>query len=715
MKNIILLITCCLFITYGYAEQVEAGSTGNQIVFTLNNISSETISNAVISIENCPDWLTFSSENINIETLNAGLSTTVEFEFLVSSTASGNGNVSFLINSDGLSWNSSSNSELNIPISANPLEEMIANFYASTESGTQGTTIQFYDASSGDPTNFIWSFPGGNPSTSTLQNPTVTYGNIGNYGVTLDVSSNVQSDIETKSNFISIEAGSYLVSGNVKDFHLFTAISGVNVEFIPNLNSPSTETGSVSTDSNGEFVFSVSNGWEGKILLSKSGYQSIERTINPITGNYGLGEIKLTKVVLSFTYEVDNSDPAYIHIAVNSSVTYSYGELSWVEPVSGNRIQIFQSGVHDDDIQVKFDLGISDIGTLCERDLEMCLYDCNDNLIGSCYSGHISYLYEGGPIDDCFNTNITTSFQIDQGGDIFPLGTVVRFFNTSYPKSCIRSSVWFFDNDNAGEDCNILQQLVCDHECKYDADSYYGIDGIPVGGSYEDHEYTEKGNYRVRLYSSTAGSAERYALGCSNIPSGYSVSEKLGNVVIVDCDETIYYSSNFNNAIIKYEYYKTLYLTGSFVLDGDINSSTNSYTTEFVACNSVKMSPGFKVTGASGKSVKMYVHSNLSDGNLKSAMLQDEFAFEEMLNVEKSTNIQFQVYPNPVCEFLNIIVNSKDGAEIQLYDVVGKLMRTETMSDQFYILDVSDLMAGTYMLRVESSGQIVNKKIIKEY
>lgn len=45
--------------------------------------------------------------------------------------------------------------------------------------------ISFTDVSTKSPTSWSWSFPGGNPSTSTLQNPSVTYTQSGVYNVTL--------------------------------------------------------------------------------------------------------------------------------------------------------------------------------------------------------------------------------------------------------------------------------------------------------------------------------------------------------------------------------------------------------------------------------------------------------------------------------------------------------------------------------------------------
>jgi PKD repeat protein len=41
--------------------------------------------------------------------------------------------------------------------------------------------VKFYDASVGNPTSWMWTFPGGVPATSTEQNPTVMYAQQGNY------------------------------------------------------------------------------------------------------------------------------------------------------------------------------------------------------------------------------------------------------------------------------------------------------------------------------------------------------------------------------------------------------------------------------------------------------------------------------------------------------------------------------------------------------
>jgi PKD repeat protein len=60
-------------------------------------------------------------------------------------------------------------------------------FTSNLEAGCTGMTIQFSDQSAGDPTSWNWSFPGGTPSSSTDQNPSVTYSAPGTYDVSLQV------------------------------------------------------------------------------------------------------------------------------------------------------------------------------------------------------------------------------------------------------------------------------------------------------------------------------------------------------------------------------------------------------------------------------------------------------------------------------------------------------------------------------------------------
>jgi PKD repeat protein len=80
-----------------------------------------------------------------------------------------------------------------------------ANFSANIVSGCPGFTVQFSDISYGNPTSWFWTFPGGTPSTSTDQNPLVTYNSPGTYNdVYLTVGNNFGNDSISKLNYIAV-------------------------------------------------------------------------------------------------------------------------------------------------------------------------------------------------------------------------------------------------------------------------------------------------------------------------------------------------------------------------------------------------------------------------------------------------------------------------------------------------------------------------------
>ena len=81
-----------------------------------------------------------------------------------------------------------------------------ASFTSNVNSGCEPLEITFTDLSAGEPTGWNWSFPGGTPSTSTEQSPTVVYNNAGSYSVSLEVSNNSGNDIATQISYVSVQS-----------------------------------------------------------------------------------------------------------------------------------------------------------------------------------------------------------------------------------------------------------------------------------------------------------------------------------------------------------------------------------------------------------------------------------------------------------------------------------------------------------------------------
>ncbi|HMA77282.1 MAG TPA: PKD domain-containing protein [Candidatus Krumholzibacteriaceae bacterium] len=78
----------------------------------------------------------------------------------------------------------------------------VAAFSGNPTSGDAPLTVSFTDESTGSPTSWSWDF--GDGGTSTAQNPSYEYAASGTYTVTLTVSNSYGSDIETKTDYITV-------------------------------------------------------------------------------------------------------------------------------------------------------------------------------------------------------------------------------------------------------------------------------------------------------------------------------------------------------------------------------------------------------------------------------------------------------------------------------------------------------------------------------
>jgi PKD repeat protein len=83
----------------------------------------------------------------------------------------------------------------------------VANFSSNIQSACAPLTVNFTDNSTNTPTSWNWSFPGGNPSSSSVPNPTnIVYNNPGTYNVTLIASNQQGSNTITKQAFITVQS-----------------------------------------------------------------------------------------------------------------------------------------------------------------------------------------------------------------------------------------------------------------------------------------------------------------------------------------------------------------------------------------------------------------------------------------------------------------------------------------------------------------------------
>lgn len=101
-----------------------------------------------------------------------------------------------------------------------------ANFSANKTSVCAGDQIQFTDESFNNVVGWTWSFPGGSPSSSTEENPIVTYSTPGVYEVVLTATNGGTSLTETKSAYIQVNNPSGIPF--IEGFESYTTFDGIS-------------------------------------------------------------------------------------------------------------------------------------------------------------------------------------------------------------------------------------------------------------------------------------------------------------------------------------------------------------------------------------------------------------------------------------------------------------------------------------------------------
>src|SRR5205085_6623348 len=81
----------------------------------------------------------------------------------------------------------------------------VADFSGDNSVVCEGDFVNFTDLSANGPTQWLWTFNGGSPNSSTLQNPTnILYTTAGVYDVTLVATNGNGNDTEVKTGYITV-------------------------------------------------------------------------------------------------------------------------------------------------------------------------------------------------------------------------------------------------------------------------------------------------------------------------------------------------------------------------------------------------------------------------------------------------------------------------------------------------------------------------------
>ncbi|WP_394351669.1 laminin B domain-containing protein [Lunatibacter salilacus] len=90
--------------------------------------------------------------------------------------------------------------------------QVTADFSSDRTVISEGEIVRFEDLSFGNPTEWTWTFEGGDPENSSIQHPEVRYTNPGIYKVTLTASNKDTEAITTKEGYITVEEKEIVIS-----------------------------------------------------------------------------------------------------------------------------------------------------------------------------------------------------------------------------------------------------------------------------------------------------------------------------------------------------------------------------------------------------------------------------------------------------------------------------------------------------------------------
>ncbi len=154
-----------------------------------------------------------------------------------------------------------------------PVVAPIASFTASSTNTTVNQAITFSDTSSNYPDSRSWTFEGGTPSSSTEENPVITYNTVGTYNVSLTVTNSAGSDTKTETGYITISEGG---TGTLQVHYNFSGNLTDETSYHRDLSEAGGYTASFTTDKNSNANNAYLAPGESTKYLTHNSYKGIE-------------------------------------------------------------------------------------------------------------------------------------------------------------------------------------------------------------------------------------------------------------------------------------------------------------------------------------------------------------------------------------------------------------------------------------------------------
>ncbi|WP_333693287.1 T9SS type A sorting domain-containing protein [Flavobacterium sp.] len=94
-------------------------------------------------------------------------------------------------------------------------------------------------------------------------------------------------------------------------------------------------------------------------------------------------------------------------------------------------------------------------------------------------------------------------------------------------------------------------------------------------------------------------------------------------------------------------------------------------------------------------------------------VVMDDFSIDGTLSIPSNQNLEMTVYPNPTNGFVSVFIPMVQSGSIEVFDISGKNVKKQAISNTQTELDLSSLSAGVYLLKATTPENQFIKRIIK--
>ena len=153
------------------------------------------------------------------------------------------------------------------------------------------------------------------------------------------------------------------------------------------------------------------------------------------------------------------------------------------------------------------------------------------------------------------------------------------------------------------------------------------------------------------------------------------------------------YSNSVPDTIMFFDWEDDKWNVSMFDKDNYISGSNQVKSTDSYILSTIKSAS--EVALFTKESVAIY---NYDDDN--TGILQNQLA-------------EISIYPNPVTDYLNIFIKNPQNSQFGIYDLQGRLMKSEIILNENTKIGVNDLNHGVYLIRVQNNGNQAVQKFVK--